>query len=191
MASESSTQWRSVSPARPGSSSAGAAALAVPLLAASLLACGDRVKDRAIEDLGPESPDVAVGPLHRPGQPCLVCHDGAEARAFSVAGTVYWAPDSDAPAAGAAVRMIDALERPFTAIANCNGNFFVQPGEFDPKYPLWVSVGAGSLEIPMDSPINGDGSCARCHGLTPGPESAGRVYAAPIAPEEPSAEGCP
>jgi hypothetical protein len=162
-----------------------------PLVAASLLACGDRATDIAIEELGPESPDVAVGPLHRPGQPCLVCHDGAEARAFSVAGTVYATPDSDALAAGVTVRMIDVLERPFTAITNCNGNFFILPEDFDPKYPLWVSVRAGSLEIPMDSPINGDGSCAGCHGLTPGPESAGRVYASPIAPVETSAEGCP
>lgn len=167
------------------------AALAVlSLIAAALVACGDPSKDLAIEALGPESPGVAEGPLHRPGQPCLVCHDGTEARAFSMAGTVYWTPDSDEPAAGASVHLVDALERRFEAITNCNGNFFIMPEEFEPKYPSWVSIGVGSMRIVMDSPINGDGSCARCHGMSPGPESAGRVYVSPIAPEV-SAQGCP
>ena len=37
----------------------------------------DPVQSEAVADLGGEAPGVAPGPLHRPGQPCLVCHDGS------------------------------------------------------------------------------------------------------------------
>jgi hypothetical protein len=163
--------------------------LAVLLVAASPLACGDPVKDLAVEALGPEAPGVPEGPLHRPGQPCLVCHDGATARAYSVAGTVYLAPDAEEPAAGTSVHLIDAEGQRFTAVTNCAGNFFLQPGELDPIYPVWTALRAGTWQIAMESPIHGEGSCAGCHGLAPGPSSAGRVYVFPIAPEPPPA-GC-
>jgi hypothetical protein len=183
MVSESSPQGPPASPSwRLGVSPA-------LLLLASLAACGDPVKDAAAKELGPESPGVAEGPLHRPGQPCLVCHDGARARAYSLAGTVYITPDSDHPAAGASVHLVDAGGRRLFAVANCAGNFFVEPEEFAPRYPLWVSLSVGSLEVAMDSPINGEGSCARCHGMAPGPASAGRVYVFPIDPGAP-VEAC-
>src|SRR5262245_6092986 len=104
-----------------------AAVLVVLFHAASLLGCGDPVKDLAVDALGPEAPGVPEGPLHRPGQPCLVCHDGGEARAFAMAGTVYLAPDSDLPAPGASVHMADAWGGSAVALANCAGNFFVKP----------------------------------------------------------------
>jgi hypothetical protein len=173
-------------PARPSSKPGALSAL---LLWASLSACGDPVKDLAAKELGPESSSVVEGPLHRPGQPCLVCHDGVKARAYSIAGTVYRTSDSDQPAAGTSVHLIDTGGRRLLAVANCAGNFFVKPEEFAPRYPLWVSLSVGSLEVAMDSPINGEGSCARCHGMDPGPGSAGRVYVFAIAPELP-AEAC-
>ena len=55
-----------------------------------LLSC-DPVHDDAVSALGGETPGIPRGPLHRPGQPCLVCHDGAsgDPAAFSMAGTVF------------------------------------------------------------------------------------------------------
>jgi len=44
---------------------------------------------------------------------------------------------------------------------------------------MWVDVTLGSWEIGMDSPINGEGSCAGCHGLEADSNSVGRVYLFP------------
>jgi hypothetical protein len=159
-------------------------------LSACLAACEDPLRENAAETLGPEDPGVVEGPLHRPGQPCLVCHDDGRARAFSVAGTVYLSPDSEEPAPGASVLLVDAVEQRFEAVTNCAGNFFVKPEELEPVYPLWVSLRAGAWTIAMDSPVNRDGSCAGCHEPARGPASAGRVYLFSIA-GEPAAAGCP
>jgi hypothetical protein len=157
--------------------------MSMGMLAACLVACEDPLKERAVEALGPEALDVPVGPLHRPGQPCVVCHEGEVARAFSLGGTVYIAPDSEEPAPGASVDLVDASGARFEALTNCAGNFFVLPEDFQPVYPLWAALRLGSHEIVMESPIHEDGSCAGCHGMKAGPESAGRVYVFPIAPE--------
>ena len=69
-------------------------------------------------------------------------------------------------------------------------NFFILPEELTPTYPLWVSLRLGAWEIAMDSPVNGDGSCAGCHAAEAGPESAGPVYVFPLSGELPT-EGCP
>ena len=164
--------------------------LGFAVTAAVVLSCGDPARSVPAAELGPEVPGVEEGPLHRAGQPCLVCHDGSRSRPFALAGTVYLTPEADDPAVGAAVRWVDAEGRRGEARTNCAGNFFVLPEDFTPAYPLWVSVAVGSLEVAMDSPINGDGSCAHCHGLSPGPSSTERVYAFPIAPSPPP-PGCP
>lgn len=166
--------------------------LALAILTAWLVACQDPGKVRAIEALGPEDIFVPEGPLHRPGQPCVLCHDGEEARAFSLGGTVYMTPDSDMPAAGSSVGLVDASGAGFIASTNCAGNFFVLPEDFQPTYPLWVSLRKEPQEIAMDSPIHGEGSCAGCHGDKSGPESAGRVYMSPLAPlpANPAAGDC-
>jgi hypothetical protein len=164
--------------------------LLIVILAAWIVACEDPLKARAVEALGPEALDVPEGPLHRPGEPCVLCHDGDVARAFSLGGTVYVAPDSERPAPGASVALVDASGARFAAITNCAGNFFVLPEDFQPVYPLWAALRLGAHEIVMESPIHEDGSCAGCHGREAGPESAGGVYLFPIAPE-PLDEGCP
>lgn len=164
-------------------------ALLGALLATALLGCEDPTRALAVEGLGPELDGVPLGPLHRPGQPCLTCHDGATARAFSVAGTVHHALDTDSPSPGALVRLADDAGGRFVAAANCAGNFFLSPEDFTPVYPLWVSLSAGDRDIAMDSPINGEGSCAGCHAMTPGPRSPGRVYVFESAAEAP-AGGC-
>ncbi|MEO8875713.1 MAG: hypothetical protein ABI461_09010, partial [Polyangiaceae bacterium] len=68
----------------------------------------DPVHDEAQSDLGDEASGVNTGPLHRPGQPCLVCHDGATAPKWSMAGTIYGVLGSDQPLHGASVNLTDA-----------------------------------------------------------------------------------
>ena len=151
--------------------------LGLAALGAAVVGCGDPTKEAEIEALGDEAFGVPVGPLHRPGQPCNVCHDGETAREFAIAGTVYWALDSRAPAPGTRVDMIDADGNKQLAITNCAGNFFVLPEDRVVRYPYWVKLTApGASEITMDSPVNGDGSCATCHHKTFGTRSTGRVY---------------
>lgn len=155
-----------------------------------LSACNEPIRDRAASRLGPEDPAVPAGPLHRPGQPCALCHDGDEARALSFGGTVYWAEGSDVPAVGASVELVDSVGARFSATTNCVGNFFVLPEDFLPNYPVWVHLKRGDWEIAMESPVNGDGSCASCHAREKGPESAGHVYLYFLAPSEAPPE-CP
>jgi hypothetical protein len=158
------------------------------LLATALLGCEDPTRALAVAGLGPELEGVPLGPLHRPGQPCLTCHDGATARAFSVAGTVFHALDTDSPSPGALVRLADDAGGRFVAATNCAGNFFITPEDFTPSHPLWVSLKFGALDIAMDSPISVDGSCAGCHTTTPGPRSPGRVYVFENAADAPAGE---
>ena len=62
------------------------------LLTWALVGCFvDPVHDEQVAALGPEPAGESPGPLHRPGQPCLVCHGGLGPahQSFSVAGTVF------------------------------------------------------------------------------------------------------
>src|SRR5437762_1056198 len=96
-----------------------AAMLAFSWGAVGAASCGDPVRDDGIASLGPEQPGVRRGPTHRPGQPCLLCHDDGEATAFSVAGTVFADANSTAPVGGVAVYLIDATAAVFTVSTNC------------------------------------------------------------------------
>ena len=141
------------------------------------MSCGDPVRDDGVAALGPETPGVPRGSEHRPGQPCLLCHsDDGQSRPFSVAGTVYLDAASQKPADNVAVQIIDAQRTVFTAITNCVGNFYVQPSQFSPTYPIWVTMRAGNVQRDMDSPSYREGSCAACHTDPRGPTSAGHVY---------------
>jgi hypothetical protein len=143
---------------------------------ASTAACADPVREQAIAALGGEAEGVEPGPLHRPGQPCLVCHDSGKASPFSVAGTIYARAEGRAPVNRVTVQLIDSQGRHFDALTNCAGNFLVRPDEFTPHYPLWVTVAVGDQKIDMESPVFRDGSCASCHGDPKGPASAGHAY---------------
>jgi hypothetical protein len=139
-------------------------------------ACADPVRDAAIAELGAESPGVPVGPLHRPGQPCLACHGSGDVSVFSVAGTVYAREGTSTPLNDVTVRLIDAAGQKFDAATNCAGNFFVRPSELTVQYPLWVTLAVGDHTIDMESPVFREGSCAPCHLAPKGPASAGPVY---------------
>lgn len=149
---------------------------ALALVAIVVAGCSDPARDAAIDALGPETEGVPEGPLHRPGQPCLTCHDGGESRRFAMAGTVFRLADDDAPAPGVRVDIVDGAGKRVTAETNCAGNFFVRPEDFTPVYPAWTSLSLGDYRIAMETPIHREGSCAGCHAEPAGPESVGRVY---------------
>lgn len=167
-------------PTRGGKGRAGRRFLTLALVLASALGvggCEDPVLRDRIAALGDEEPGVPVGPLHRPGQPCLLCHaSGGTAPRYTVAGTVYRTPMAPQPLGGVAVRLIDAARRSFTAYTNCAGNFYVSAEEYQPTLPLWASLSGHGLSIDMESPMNKDGDCASCHQGAKSPSSAGHVY---------------
>jgi hypothetical protein len=144
-----------------------------------LLSC-DPVHDHAIDDLGPEAPGVRKGPLHRPGQPCITCHDGAlgSPPQFTVAGTIYLDQESLTPANGAVITFKDQHGvSSLHATTNEAGNFYVSPSEFVPTYPMKVSVTySGVPTVSMATLVGRDGSCADCHKDPAGPTSAGHIF---------------
>jgi hypothetical protein len=159
---------------RNGSTTVGACVLGSWAL---LSGCVDPVVDRALEKLGPEKGNVPPGPLHRPGQPCLLCHsEDGDADPFTVAGTVYLDPLTSTPVDNVAVTTIDAKGRSFTVTTNCAGNFFVRPQEFTPTFPIWLEMQGGTTYRSMESASYREGSCAGCHVDPAGPSSPGHVY---------------
>jgi hypothetical protein len=156
----------------------GSALLAGALFGALALASCDPVASDAKAALGDEAPGVSRGPLHRPGQPCIVCHDGGvgDPPAFAVAGTVFDAPNSPVPASGVTVTLTGSNGHAFSAVTNAAGNFYVVPDEFIPAYPMKVTISVGGVTNTMQSHVGRDGSCAGCHTDPPRPSSPGRVY---------------
>jgi hypothetical protein len=156
----------------------GAAVAALMLGAAS---CYDPVHDQEVAALGGEAPGVSPGPLHRPGQPCNVCHGGigpASTR-FSVAGTVFLYASGSAPAVGAQVQLEDVTGSAWHSTTNSAGNFYVLQSDWAPTYPMTVPAlvsSSGSTTQSMSTLDNREGSCAACHTMAPGTDSAGQVY---------------
>jgi hypothetical protein len=153
-------------------------ALLVLLVAASAGSC-DPVHDDAVAALGGETPGIPPGPLHRAGQPCLVCHDGAsgDPPAFSMAGTVFMDANALAPLVGGVVTLEGADGSTRAVITNAAGNFYLSPTDYLPDYPVHVtSVASGGVSVLMHSHIGGNGSCAGCHADPAGPGSPGHVY---------------
>jgi hypothetical protein len=117
--------------------------------------------------------------LHRPGQPCAVCHsaDGTS-EPYVFAGTVYRDPEATVPVADVAILLVDSKRNTFTAKTNCVGNFYVKPSEFSPTSPTWVSVQSTGFPFEMSSPMHREASCEKCHFDPAGPASAGHIYVA-------------
>lgn len=115
--------------------------------------------------------------MHRPGQPCLVCHDGAigDPGAFSVAGTIFEAAGSTTPVNGATIHLTDVTGATHTATSNEAGNFYITPSEFTPHYPMTATVTSAGNTISMQSLISRNGACAGCHVDPVGAGSPGRV----------------
>jgi len=138
----------------------------------------DPIHTEAVDALGGETPGTRPGPQHRPGQPCLTCHDGTIGNPgeFSVAGTVYVDEEGKTPASGAVVTLTSADATTFSLRTNNAGNFFARPKDYAPVYPMRVAVSYGGISVDMVSLIGRDGSCGDCHGPTPGPSSEGRIF---------------
>lgn len=149
------------------------------VIVAALAGACDPVHDDAVEALGGEAPGVDQGPLHRPGQPCLVCHGGKGpgSPTFSVAGTVYRTRSDRTPVAGAVVTITDANGAQRAYATNEAGNFYVPASEWAPPFPLRAAVSYGGATIEMKTRISGDGSCAGCHVDPPSRDSVGHVFA--------------
>lgn len=151
------------------------------LLAFALLAC-DPVQRDAVAALGGETNGTRPGPLHRAGQPCLLCHDGAlgDPQEFSVAGTVFVMPDDKTPAVSAAVNITAADQTKKTFTTNAAGNFYVTASQWRPAFPLQVSVEYRGQTLDMDSTVGRDGACAACHADPASSDSPGHVYAVSV-----------
>lgn len=141
-------------------------------------ACGDPTIDSVIDGLGPEQRGVPQGPTHRPGQPCVTCHQGAGPGepSFSLGGTVYQDDAQLLPLQGASVELADAEGRVFSTLTNCAGNFYVEADDWQPTFPVWVQVRLGDLVTDMETPIYRERSCATCHAAVPSPELTLPVY---------------
>jgi hypothetical protein len=141
----------------------------------------DPVHDDAVTALGGEAPGVRKGPLHRPGQPCILCHDGAigDPPAFSVAGTIFQTATGLEAADGATITLTSSDGSTHATTANAAGNFYVLPTEYAPVYPMKVAVTYGQVTVKMTSDVGRDGSCATCHLDPAGPGSAGHVFIPP------------
>jgi hypothetical protein len=152
--------------------------LALALAVASSLGGCDPVHRDAVDALGGEAPDVRKGPLHRPGQPCTTCHDGAlgDPPEFTVAGTIYQNEGDTTPAVGATVSFTSVDGKTYDATTNEAGNFYATPSQFMPGYPMKVSVALGQDSVKMVTAIGRNGSCATCHFDPAGPTSAGHVF---------------
>jgi cytochrome c553 len=144
----------------------------------AVTACVDESHELQVQALGGEASGVPKGPLHRPGQPCLVCHGegGPASTQFVVAGTVFESQGKTAPANGAQVQIEDVTGSFYTATTNEVGNFYIAPDQWAPTMPLQVQVSQGKNLQTMGTRVGRAGSCADCHTSTSGPASAGPVY---------------
>jgi hypothetical protein len=134
--------------------------------AAGAAACNpDPVHDAQVKALGPEAPGVPQGECHRAGQPCNVCHGGSgpASAEFRIAGTIFYGPGSLVGVDQATVVFVDSNQSKFQTTTNCVGNFVVMPGEWDPAFPILVTVAGQGLQQSMQSQISRDTSCAGCH----------------------------
>jgi hypothetical protein len=181
--------------------------------------CGNPAIDVLVDQLGGENPNVEAGEHHRPGQPCVLCHSPYEGASpeMSLGGTVFADQASFLPVEGVQVVITDTRGITKTVETNCIGNFFVEAGTWDAKYPdpqfpLAVDIrcptydengalivdaaGAPVLRVKsMGSVISRDGSCASCHTLQGrGGESTGWVFcnaAGEVNPFPPLRQDCP
>ena len=160
-------------------------------VALAIAACADPVRSSERDALGPEDPNVPRGEFHRPGQPCLVCHDD-----FALAGTIY-NEDLVTPFEGATVTLTDSAGSQFQATTNSSGNFIIRKSDWQPTYPIGTYVGSDGTAVygvtvvgsdpnnpaQMVTHIGREGSCAWCHfGSGPSTASPGPIYVTTVTP---------
>lgn len=110
-----------------------------------------------------------------PGQDCLACHrmGGVAKKPYTVAGTVFPAPDASVMAgvAGAQVVIADASGNTLTLVSNEAGNFFTGDAV---AFPASVEVRFAGRVAAKASPLT-SGACNSCHTLPPAYGAAGRI----------------
>jgi hypothetical protein len=166
-------------------------ALVTVVVGAGLGACASPVNDDKIEKLGGETEGVLQSEFHRPGQPCVLCHDSYEGASpqMAVGGTVFATPSNPVPVEGVTVTLTDSSGITFTKTTNCIGNFFITADEWTPAFPLRAEIECplpGSdvrRRFVMGTRIGRDGSCAGCHFNAPSQTSPGWVYCAETMPQ--------
>jgi hypothetical protein len=130
------------------------------------------VHDRAVERLGPETPNGPSG-FHRAGQPCATCHqaDGPADTDFSVAGTVFASTTSVVGVDGATILLVDSAGTSPPAskpvVTNCVGNFAILRSDWDPAFPVLVRVTKNGTTRTMNTSIGRAASCSDCHVTKP------------------------
>lgn len=145
------------------------------LIGALLFGCGNPAVDPKIDALGGEVNGVAPGPYHRPGQPCALCHGPYKGVKpyFSVAGTVFahdtQKPENRIPVGAAVVHVVDSFGDTRDLTSNCIGNFYVSSDDWQPAFPLDVTIdcpkptGKGTTSKSMSGRIGREPSCGGCH----------------------------
>jgi hypothetical protein len=119
------------------------------------------------------------GPLMRPGENCLSCHDGTqhEAERYTVAGTVFGSATAATAAgvSGVTVIITDANHAEARLTTNAAGNFYTSQVF---AAPYTVAVERSGTRFTMAAAPS-SGGCASCHSTPPTGGAPGRVYATP------------
>ena len=139
--------------------------IAICAAAAAHASCIDPVHNDAVDALGGEVNGIHPGPTHRAGQPCLTCHggDGPGSPEMSVGGTIYAVRGGSDAVSGVTISLTDAHGVQRSLTSNSAGNFYVFKTEWDPAFPLTVSVSDGTTHQEMTTTVGRDGACATCH----------------------------
>ncbi|WP_437917321.1 hypothetical protein WME73_25120 [Sorangium sp. So ce302] len=115
------------------------------------------------------------GPLMRPGDNCLRCHNPVANTAppWSAAGTVYDAPDADRNdgVAGVTVIVSDAGGKSVALVTNEAGNFHTAEALVNPLR-IRLEYEGRSIEMSIEAPA---GSCNACHADPPVGGAPGRI----------------
>jgi hypothetical protein len=115
-------------------------------------------------------------PIMRPGENCLRCHDGARARNWTLAGTVF--PSSAAAAdqgvEGVPVTVTDSRSRQLTLSTNGAGNFYTAEGLVPPFLVEIAYQGQGRTASMVQQQQSG--ACNACHTDPPQNGAPGRIY---------------
>lgn len=117
------------------------------------------------------------GPWMEPGSDCMQCHGPGAHHAWTAAGTVYPARNSEAGQglAHVYVELTDADGKRVSMETNPAGNFYTAEGL---RFPLAARVRRGDAHYHMEQPVAA-GSCNACHDLSPGSEPGGRLIGPP------------
>lgn len=139
--------------------------LSVLGIALAASSCLDPVHADAVAALGGEVHGVRPGPEHRPGQPCLTCHggDGPGEPEMSIGGTVYDVRAGTEGMGDVTVIITDAKGDERELTSNSVGNFYMWKSEWDPAFPLTVSIAGDGTKAAMKTTVGRNGGCASCH----------------------------